>query len=156
MYKDFVPPVSIEEFAAYLDGKLSDDEMQKVSSVIENDDAMQDIAVNNQSVEDALSYYEPSELVLPNELTSLNFEIPQFEDSMNIGNAWDDLEVAACAADTTCYDPTEYDDSLTIPSHEDNIAIQHEECLGEITDGINHDFSQEHNAFENDIPEINE
>ena len=75
---------------------------------------------------------------------------------MNFDNAWDDLEVAACAADTTCYDPTEYDDSLIIPSHEDNIAIQHEECLGEITDGINHDFSQEHNAFENDIPEINE
>ena len=112
MYKDFVPPVSIEEFAAYLDGNLSDDEMQRVSSVIENDEAMQDIAVNNQSVEDALSYYEPSELILPDELTSLNFKIPQFDDSMNFDNAWDDLEVAACAADTTCYDPTEYDDSL--------------------------------------------
>ena len=156
MYKDFVPPVSIEEFAAYLDGNLSDDEMQKVSSVIENDDAMQDIAVNNQSVEDALSYYEPSELVLPNELTSLNFEIPQFDDSMNIGNAWDDLEVAACAADTTCYDPTEYDDSSTLPSHEDTVGIHHEECLGDVSDGINHDFTQEHNVLDNDIPEINE
>ena len=54
MHKDFEPPISIEEFAAYLDGNLSDDEMQRVSSEIENDEAMQDIAVNNLSIEDAL------------------------------------------------------------------------------------------------------
>ena len=72
MYKDFVPPVSIEEFAAYLDGNLSDDEMQRVSSVIENDEAMQDIAVNNLSIEDALSHYESSEF------TSGNIPIPIF------------------------------------------------------------------------------
>lgn len=156
MHKDFVPPLSIEEFAAYLDGNLSDDEMQRVSSVIENDAAMQDIAVNNLSIEDALSNYEPSELILPDELTSLDFEIPQFDDSMNFDNVWEDLEVAACAADTICYAPTEYDDSSTIPSQEDNVGIHHEGCLGEVTDGINHEFTQEHNVLDNDLPEINE
>lgn len=156
MHKDFVPPISIEEFAAYLDGNLSDDEMQRVSSVIENDEAMQDIAVNNLSIEDALSHCESSEFILPDELTSLDFEIPQFDDSMNIDNAWEDLEVAACAADTICYDPTECDDSSTITSHEDNVGIHHEESLGDISDGINHDFTQEHNVLDNDILEINE
>ena len=158
MHKDFVPPVSIEEFAAYLDGNLSDDEMQRVSSVIENDEAMQDIAVNNLSIEDALPHCESSEFTLPDELTSLDFEIPQFDDSnsMNFDNDWEDLEVAACAADTTCYAPTEYDDSSTLPSHEDTVGIHHEECLGDVSDGINHDITQEHNVLDNDIPEINE
>lgn len=158
MHKDFVPPISIEEFAAYLDGNLSDDEMQRVSSVIENDEAMQDIAVNNLSIEDALSHREPSEFTLPDELTSLDFEIPQFDDSnsMNFDNAWEDLEVAACAADTTYCAPTEYDDSSTLPSHEDTVGIHHEECLGDVSDGINHDITQEHNVLDNDIPEINE
>ena len=158
MHKDFVPPISIEEFAAYLDGNLSDDEMQRVTSVIENDEAMQDIAVNNLSIEDALSHYESSEFTLPDELTSLDFEIPQFDDSnsMNFDNDWEDLEVADCAADTTCYAPTEYDDSSTLPSHEDTVGIHHEECLGDVSDGINHDITQEHNVLDNDIPEINE
>ena len=156
MHKDFVPPISIEEFAAYLDGNLSDDEMQRVSSVIENDEAMQDIADNNQSIEDLLSNCESSEFILPDELTSLDFDIPQFDESMNIDNACGDAVVAACAADTTCYAPTEYDDSSTLPSHEDTVGIHHEECLGDVSDGINHDFTQEHNVLDNDIPEINE
>ena len=158
MHKDFEPPISIEEFAAYLDGNLSDDEMQRVTSVIENDEAMQDIAVNNLSIEDALSHCESSEFTLPDELTSLDFEIPQFDDSnsMNFDNDWEDLEVADCAADTTCYAPTEYDDSSTLPSHEDTVGIHHEECLGDVSDGINHDITQEHNVLDNDIPEINE
>lgn len=156
MHKDFVPPVSIEEFAAYLDGNLSDDEMQRVSSVIENDGAMQNIADNNQSIEDTLSHFESSEFTLPDELTSLDFEIPQFDDSMNFDNAWEDLEVAACVADTTCHAPTEYDDSSTLPSHENTVGIHHDECLGNVSDGINHNFTQEHNVLDNDIPEINE
>lgn len=156
MHKDFVPPISIEEFAAYLDGNLSDDEMQRVSSVIENDEAMQDIADNNQSIEDLLSNCESSEFILPDELTSLDFDIPQFDESMNIDNAWGDAVVAACAADTTCYDPAEHDDSSMLPSHENNDGILHEESLGDVSDGINHDFTQEHNVLDNDIPEINE
>ena len=55
MHKDFIPPVSIEEFAAYLDGNLSNDEMKAVSSVIANDDAMQDIVLNSQTLDETLS-----------------------------------------------------------------------------------------------------
>ena len=31
MHKDFVPPVSIEEFAAYLDGNLTEDGMNEIA-----------------------------------------------------------------------------------------------------------------------------
>lgn len=34
MNKDFVPSVSIEEFAAYLDGNLTEDGMEYISSII--------------------------------------------------------------------------------------------------------------------------
>ena len=44
MHKDFVPPVSIEEFAAYLDGNLTDDGMEYISSVISNNQNLADIA----------------------------------------------------------------------------------------------------------------
>ena len=47
-------------------------------------------------------------------------------------------------------------ESSTLPSHKDTVGIHHEECLGDVSDGINHDFTQEHNVLDNDIPEINE
>ena len=46
MHKDFVPPVSIEEFAAYLDGNLSEEEMNKITSVINIEDNLQAIMSN--------------------------------------------------------------------------------------------------------------
>lgn len=38
MHKDFIPPVSIEEFAAYLDGNLTEEGMNEVASAIHADD----------------------------------------------------------------------------------------------------------------------
>lgn len=76
MHKDFVPPVSIEEFAAYLDGNLSDDKMQSVSSVIENNETMLDIVGQNGLVEDLQETYNGDDNILPIELESLNFNTP--------------------------------------------------------------------------------
>lgn len=85
-----MPPVSIEEFAAYLDGNLSDDEMKAVSSVIANDDAMQDIVLNSQTIDETLSNCEPLDLMLPDNLSSVDFEFPQFEDTND--DNWKQLE----------------------------------------------------------------
>ena len=49
MHKDFVPPVSIEEFAAYLDGNLTDDGMEYISSVISNNQNLADIEIGRAS-----------------------------------------------------------------------------------------------------------
>ena len=38
MNKDYMPPVSIEEFAAYLDGNLTEDGMNEVASAINSED----------------------------------------------------------------------------------------------------------------------
>lgn len=152
MHKDFMPPVSIEEFAAYLDGNLSDDEMKAVSSVIANDDAMQDIVLNSQTIDETLSNCEPLDLMLPDNLSSVDFEFPQFEDTND--DNWKQLEVAAYAPDVSyCDTSIEDDDSTT--DYDDNDFLHHTNIDDTLNDN-NNDYSQEHNAIEDSIPDITE
>lgn len=152
MHKDFMPPVSIEEFAAYLDGNLSDDEMKAVSSVIANDDAMQDIVLNSQTIDETLSNCEPLDLMLPDNLSSVDFEFPQFEDTND--DNWKQLEVAAYAPDVPYYDTSIEDDDSTT-DYDDNDFLHHTNIDDTLND-INNDYSQEHNAIEDSIPDITE
>ena len=72
-------PVSIEEFAAYIDGNLSDDEMQRVSSVIENDESMLDIVDQNILVGILQDNYDMDSDLLPLELKNMDFTIPEVD-----------------------------------------------------------------------------
>ena len=149
--------MSIEEFAAYLDGNLSDNDMQRVSSVIENNEAMHDIVLNSQSVDEALSNYEPLELVLPDELASLDFDIPQFDNGIDMANNWEGLEVAACAPDVVYDDASIVDDDSSAMISQGDDVLRHTEFSDNVTNDINNeDFTQGHNAFENSISETNE
>ena len=105
MYKDFVPPVSIEEFAAYLDGNLTEDGMNEVASAINSEDNLHAIMSSCQTVDDTLANYEPLQLTVPDEISTMDFEIPNVNDCdyLNIGD-WADFDVAACAADTSVDD----------------------------------------------------
>lgn len=80
MHKDFVPPVSIEEFAAYLDGNLTDDGMEYISSVISNNQNLADIAEISDVVDDITEQYildDDLQLLL---LENMNFYIPDISD----------------------------------------------------------------------------
>ena len=92
-------PVSIEEFAAYMDGNLSDDEMQRVSSVIEHDDMMQDVMDSMEQSELTLSEYTPDDLQMPDDLCGDLFSIPIVKrgDSNHIHNHDRFYRVAAFA-----------------------------------------------------------
>ncbi len=68
-------PVSVEEFAAFLDGNLSQEHMNKVETIIATDDAMHDIALNCQAIDDSMTNSESIELMLPDELSSLDFAL---------------------------------------------------------------------------------
>lgn len=108
MNKDFMPPVSIEEFAAYLDGNLTEDGMNEVASAINSEDNLHAIMSSCQTVDDTLANYEPLQLTVPDEISTMDFEIPNVNDGdyLNIGD-WADLDVAACsacAADTSADD----------------------------------------------------
>lgn len=110
MYKDFVPPVSIEEFAAYLDGNLTEDGMNEVAFAINSEDNLHAIMSSCQTVDDTLANYEPLQLTVPDEISTMDFEIPNVNDGdyLNIGD-WADLDVAACSA---CAADTSVDDFM--------------------------------------------
>lgn len=105
-----MPPVSIEEFAAYLDGNLTEDGMNEVASAINSEDNLHAIMSSCQTVDDTLANYEPLQLTVPDEISTMDFEIPNVNDGdyLNIGD-WADLDVAACSA---CAADTSVDDFM--------------------------------------------
>ena len=70
-------PVSIEEFAAYMDGNLSDVEMQRIGSVIDNDEMMQGVMDSMEQSEQTLTEYGQEDMQLPEEIYGDFFTIPK-------------------------------------------------------------------------------
>lgn len=96
-------PVSIEEFAAYMDGNLSDDEMQRIGSVIENDESMQGVIDSMEQSELTLSEYTPDDLQLPKEIAGDGFEVQEIKKEIVFNPPlWDCMKVAAIAPATNC------------------------------------------------------
>ena len=73
MHKNFVPPISIEEFAAYLDGNLSEEEMNKITSVINIEDNLQAIMSNCHTIDNSMASYERFEQIIPKDILSDDF-----------------------------------------------------------------------------------
>ena len=82
MNKDFVPPVSIEEFAAYLDENLTDDRMEYISSVISYNKNLADIAEISDIVDDTKEQSILDDEFLSSEIESMDFNIPVISDEI--------------------------------------------------------------------------
>ena len=82
MHKDFTPPVSIEEFAAYLDGNLSDSKMDDLQQLIDNDVHLRNIIDINSFMEDNISSIIDEEWQLPDEILKMDFEYPGLNESL--------------------------------------------------------------------------
>lgn len=80
MHKDFVSPVSIEEFAAYLDGNLAEDGMEYISSIISYNNKLADITEISNVVDVTKEQYIQDEDLLPSEIESMDFNIPEISD----------------------------------------------------------------------------
>ena len=93
-------PVSIEEFAAYMDGNLSEDEMQRVGSVIENDETMQDVMDSMEQSELTLAEYGHEDMQLPKEIADGDFDLPETDNHHVGGGGFFNpfATVAACVA----------------------------------------------------------
>ena len=156
MRNEFIPPVSIEEFAAYLDGNLSQEDMAKMELIIETDSSMQEIALSSQSIDENMTNNEPLELRLPDELSSSDFEIPIIEDNVIDDNNHEYIEVAACAAepigDITDVEETEVK-SLT---SENLNLLNHSEFSEDITDNIDEHITNQDGVENFDTPELND
>lgn len=102
MDNHFNPSVSIEQFAAYLDGNLPENEMQRISLQIENDEALKSILDISEQVDSSMEKYSSSGLEIPEELVNLDFELPNMHDTLvplDIASADLIPDVAACAED---------------------------------------------------------
>lgn len=81
MDNHFNPSVSIEKFAAYLDGNLPEDEMQRISSLIENDNALKSILGVSEQIDASLEEYSSNGLQIPEDIINLDFELPDTNDT---------------------------------------------------------------------------
>lgn len=92
-------PVSIEKFAAYIDGNLSDDEMQRVSSVIEKNDTMQDIMDSMEQSELTLAKYRKENIKFPeDDISEKYFDIPNIDNHLFDGGLFE-----PCVAAAACF-----------------------------------------------------
>lgn len=129
MDKNIPSSISIEKFAAYLDGNLMPGEMEQISSEIKSDEMMLDILSASNQVEETIGGYTSDDLILPEELSSDNFEIPSLVSSLVEESfphiASGDYEVSACASsDIEDFGDIREDDIIFgVPDTEENQII---------------------------------
>ena len=162
-------PVSIEEFAAYMDGNLSEDEMQRVGSVIENDETMQGVMDSMEQSELTLSEYTPDDLQLPEEIVDGELDLPDIDNHHVGGGGFFNpySAVAACVAAPIAFDylndsfdEIEGNDFEKTSDLNDNASSSHIEIMSDSTNdnqipdfsnNADMNFSSDDNQFENGI-----
>ena len=113
MNKDFVPPVSIEEFAAYLDGNLTDDRMNKIAHSIQSDKFLQVITSDSIDIDDSIANYESTGQIIPDNIESNDFEIPNITENFDYSDIFSLIEDSVNIEAT---EPSYKEDNLDISS----------------------------------------
>ena len=114
MENDMILPVSVEKFAAYLDGNLSDKEMRDIDALISSDPDMEELVSVSDEVDKDLDIYLQDEFGLDADMTALDnsdFDIPNL-DNVFFPPVEDNEEFSVASASSA--DP---------PSEEDNIFV---------------------------------
>lgn len=104
MYKDFVPPVSIEEFAAYLDGNLTEDGMNHINAFVSMNPDLEEIVSISSKIDENIFFYMQDEFAYEADMTALennDFDIPNLDADIapHIGKETTDDRKVACVAD---------------------------------------------------------
>ena len=113
---------SIEEFAAFLDGNLSADDMQQFTKLAAHDDALHQLLHANSVVDDTLDGLRDADLQLPTDLMNADFELPETPSSDDVSTLvslspepMDNMLVAACADDdVSAFSDINQDEHITI------------------------------------------
>lgn len=84
MDKQLLP--SIEKFAAYIEGNLSQDEMLQFSNMAARNEDLMHLLDANDTIEETLASYDEVDLMLPEEIASMDFDLPEIEnvDAFNL------------------------------------------------------------------------
>lgn len=80
--------ISIEKMAAFLDGNLSASEMQEVSAIIDGNASLSKMVNLSDMVDDSIAIEDFDSL--PDELSSMDFELPNLEIFQGAGDIFED------------------------------------------------------------------
>lgn len=76
MIKNTNPSVSIEEFAAFIDGNLDEVNSERVLSAISSDNSLSQLIEDNDMIDENIDLYENESLMFSNEIDDVFFSIP--------------------------------------------------------------------------------
>lgn len=74
-----LPHISIEKYAAYLDGNLPDDEMRQMEAFIENDEDMQEFLEADGLVNENMDVFSVNNATISNEMDLLTIDVPTLD-----------------------------------------------------------------------------
>lgn len=99
-----MPPVSIEMFAAYLDGNLSEEEMNRIDTLVATNPDMEELVAISDGVDEDIQVYMQDEFAYGADMTALedsDFDIPYLDADLipHIGSDNLNYREVACAAD---------------------------------------------------------
>lgn len=77
MNNDFILPISVEKFAAYLDGNLPDDEMSQIDGLISNTPELEELVAVSDSIDQDIHEYLSDDFLY--EADTAVFEEDSFE-----------------------------------------------------------------------------
>ena len=124
MHKDFVPPVSIEKFAAYLDGNLTEEGMNEVASAIHSDDSLQNILSSGYMVDETLSTYDDWNQIVQDDIFTDSFDIPNIEGNLNASDIFPQNEDSI------------YAETVDVSYDVDNITVTENDKINTVNSNI--------------------
>lgn len=104
MDKLFTPLVSIEQFAAYLDGNLPESQMREIDLLIATNPGMEELAEMSDVIAEDIQAYLQDEFAYEADMTALedgDFDIPNLDSDIapHTGDDRSEYKDVACAAD---------------------------------------------------------
>lgn len=144
---------SIEQFAAFLDGNLSQNEMRQFSLLAEQDGMLHRLLDANMVVDNTIAGFTDSESQLPSEIVGSEFELPVIpEEGVSqyvnlLPEPMDEYLVAAsCAnADISMFSDVNQDEHLTLGGdiHDDSSLTVSEDNGFDNSDDLSNSFSDD-------------
>ena len=152
MHKDFVPPVSIEEFAAYLDGNLSENGMNRIDALAAMNHDMEEMITLSDKIDEDVIVYMQDDFAYEADMTALensDFDIPDLDVDITPHIGTDTKDDAVDETTDIVESTTLNDNNETVPEmleNDDFLTYQDEDSIS--TNSDNHeDDVQEHSIF---------
>ena len=152
MNKDFMPPVSIEEFAAYLDGNLSEDGMNRIDALAAMNHDMEEMITLSDKIDEDVIVYTQDDFAYEADMAALensDFDIPDLDVDITPHIGTDTKDDAVDETTDIVESTTLNDNNETVPEmleNDDFLTYQDEDSIS--TNSDNHeDDVQEHSIF---------